>query len=64
MRRSVTPMTAIERTAYPRFKQVLSAKDLAEAYTPTPGERLIAHRSTKAVLQKSAFLFSSKPINA
>src|ERR1700720_251696 len=37
---SVTPMTAIERTAYPRFKQILSAKDLAEIYTPTPAERL------------------------
>ncbi|WP_255552802.1 hypothetical protein [Ktedonobacter sp. SOSP1-85] len=29
-------MTAIERTAYPRFKQILSGKDLAEVYTPTP----------------------------
>jgi len=29
-------MTAIERTAYPRFKRNLTAKDLAEIYTPTP----------------------------
>jgi hypothetical protein len=29
-------MTAIERTAYPRFKRILSAKDLEEVYTPTP----------------------------
>jgi hypothetical protein len=29
-------MTAIERTAYPRFKRILTAKDLAEVYTPTP----------------------------
>jgi len=28
-------MTAIERTAYPRFKRSLSAKDLAEIYTPS-----------------------------
>jgi len=47
MYESVTPMTAIERTAYPRFKQILSAKDHAEVYTPTPQERLVAHRSTK-----------------
>lgn len=31
-------MTAIERTAYPRFKQHPSAKELAELYTPTPEE--------------------------
>jgi hypothetical protein len=31
-------MTAIERTAYPRFKRSLSAKDLAEIYTPTAQE--------------------------
>ncbi|MUG98939.1 Tn3 family transposase [Scytonema sp. UIC 10036] len=29
-------MTVIERTAYPRFKQYPSAKELAEFYTPTP----------------------------
>ena len=31
-------MTAIERTAYPRFKRSLSAKDLADIYTPTAQE--------------------------
>jgi TnpA family transposase len=31
-------MTVIERTAYPRFKQHPSAKELAELYTPTPEE--------------------------
>src|SRR5262249_19817721 len=31
----VLTMTAIERTAYPRFKRSLSAKDLAEIYTPS-----------------------------
>jgi hypothetical protein len=49
-------MTAIERTAYPRFKQILSAKDLAEVYTPTPQERLIAHRSTKGRVAEVGFL--------
>jgi uncharacterized protein DUF4158 len=49
-------MTAIERTAYPRFKQILSAKDLAEVYTPTPAERFIAHRSTKGLIAEVGFL--------
>ena len=40
-------MTAIERTAYPRLKRILSAKDLEEVYTPTPQERFLALRSTK-----------------
>ncbi|WP_449415980.1 Tn3 family transposase [Phormidium nigroviride] len=31
-------MTLIDRTAYPRFKQYPSAKELAELYTPTPEE--------------------------
>ncbi len=31
-------MTVIERTAYPRFKQYPSPKELAEFYTPTPEE--------------------------
>ncbi|MFC3453356.1 Tn3 family transposase [Amycolatopsis speibonae] len=31
-------MTAIDRTAYPRFKRVVSSKELAEAFTPSEGE--------------------------
>jgi hypothetical protein len=31
-------MTAIERTAYPRFKRRPSAHELADVYTPTAGE--------------------------
>src|SRR5438067_6759777 len=53
-------MTAIERTAYPRFKQILSAKDLAEVYTPTPQERLVAHRSTKGRVAEVGFLILLK----
>jgi len=49
-------MTAIERTAYPRFKRNLTAKDLAEIYTPTPGERFLAARSTKGSLAEVGFL--------
>jgi hypothetical protein len=35
-------MTAIERTAYPRFKQHPTAQDLAASYTPTPEEMVFA----------------------
>ena len=49
-------MTAIERTAYPRFKRSLTAKDLAEVYTPTPGERFLALRSTKGSVAELGFL--------
>ena len=31
-------MASIERTAYPRFKRTLSARDLADIYTPTAQE--------------------------
>ncbi len=49
-------MTAIERTAYPRFKRSLTAKDLAEIYTPTPAERFLAARSTKGSVAEVGFL--------
>src|SRR5436853_7876087 len=49
-------MTAIERTAYPRFKRILTAKDLTEVYTPTPQERFLAHRSTKGSVAELGFL--------
>lgn len=31
-------MASIDRTAYPRFKRVVSARELAEAFAPTPDE--------------------------
>jgi hypothetical protein len=31
-------LTAIDRTAYPRFKRVVSSKELVEAFTPSEGE--------------------------
>jgi hypothetical protein len=49
-------MTVMERTAYPRFKRILSAKDLVEVYTPTPQECFLAHRSTKGSLAEFGFL--------
>jgi hypothetical protein len=35
-------MTSIERTAYPRFKCVVAARDLREAFTPTTEETIWA----------------------
>ena len=49
-------MTAIERTACPRFKRILTAKDLEEVYTPTPQERFLALRSTKGTVAEIGFL--------
>jgi hypothetical protein len=49
-------LTAIERTAYPRFKRILTAKDLEEVYTPTPAERFLALRSTKGTVAEIGFL--------
>jgi len=49
-------VTVIERTAYPRFKRVLTPKDLADIYTPTPQERFLAHRSTKGSISELGFL--------
>ena len=56
LRGNVEHMTAIERTAYPRFKRILTAKDLEEVYTPTPQERFLALRSTKGTVAEAGFL--------
>jgi Domain of unknown function (DUF4158) len=49
-------MTAIERTAYPRIKRNLTAKELVKVYTLTPGERFLAARSTKGSVAEVGFL--------
>jgi len=41
-------MASIERTAYPRFKKVVSARELYEAFTPTPGEMAWAREATRS----------------
>jgi hypothetical protein len=48
-------MTAIEQTAYSRFKRNLTAKDQAEVYTSTHGERFLAARSTKSSVAEVCF---------
>ncbi|EFL12604.1 hypothetical protein SSMG_08275 [Streptomyces sp. AA4] len=40
-------MTAIDRTAYPRFKRVVPARELAEAFTPTVPEVAWAREKTQ-----------------
>lgn len=40
-------MASIERTAYPRFKKVVSARELFEAFTPTPDEMAWATDATR-----------------
>ncbi len=40
-------VTSIERTAYPRFKRQLTAKELTEIYTPNKSEIAFAYATTK-----------------
>ena len=40
-------MASIERTAYPRFKRIPTAKELQEVYTPTQQEILFAHSGAR-----------------
>jgi hypothetical protein len=40
-------LASIDRTAYPRFKRVVSARELAEAFTPTPDEVVWARGKTQ-----------------
>ncbi|MFC7641327.1 DUF4158 domain-containing protein [Streptosporangium lutulentum] len=41
-------MTAIDRTAYPRFKRVVPARELVEAFTPTVAEVAWAREKTQS----------------
>ncbi len=41
-------MASIERTAYPRFKKVVSERELDEVFTPTPGEVSWANEATRS----------------
>jgi hypothetical protein len=41
-------LASIDRTAYPRFKRVVSARELAEAFTPTPDEITWARGRTQS----------------
>jgi TnpA family transposase len=54
-------MASIERTAYPRFKRLISATELAEFYTPTPKEIEFAYsraRGNESILSLLVLLKS------
>lgn len=53
-------MTAIDRTAYPRFKTNHSAKELAEIYSPTPAEIALARASARGAKPILSFLILLK----
>lgn len=40
-------LASIDRTAYPRFKRVVSAREVAEAFTPTAEEMAWARGKTQ-----------------
>jgi hypothetical protein len=40
-------LASIDRTAYPRFKRVVSGRELTEAFTPTPDEITWARGKTQ-----------------
>ena len=49
-------MTLIDRTAYPRFKPHLSAKELSEIYTPTQSEIELAYANARGTLPIVSFV--------
>ncbi|PZO08234.1 MAG: hypothetical protein DCF25_22435 [Leptolyngbya foveolarum] len=49
-------MTALNRTAYPYFKQSPSPRELAELYTPTADELDLAERRVRSVPNRLSFL--------
>lgn len=53
-------MTAIERTAYPRFTRAPSVKELREIYTPTPGDIAFVATRARGPSQKFALMILLK----
>ncbi|MBE9193783.1 Tn3 family transposase [Synechocystis sp. LEGE 06083] len=49
-------MTALDRTAYPYFKQVLSPEELAAFYTPTVEELVLARARVRRASNRLSFL--------
>ena len=50
-------MPRLQDTAYPRLKSVLSARDLAAAFAPTPDELVLARRVAKGPAALLGFLW-------
>lgn len=53
-------MASIERTAYPRFKRVTSARELEESFTPTPEEIAWAEGLTRSESHLLALVLTLK----
>ncbi|MGI9059667.1 MAG: DUF4158 domain-containing protein [Ktedonobacteraceae bacterium] len=53
-------MTAIERTAYPRFTRAPSVKELRDIYTPTPGDVAFVATKARGPSQKFALMILLK----
>jgi Domain of unknown function (DUF4158) len=53
-------MPRLQDTAYPRLKSVMTARDLAVAFTPTPDEVLLARRSANGPAAQLGFLILLK----
>lgn len=51
-------MASIERTAYPRFKRNLLAKELDALYTPTDGELSFASLLARKAQPRFGLLFA------
>jgi hypothetical protein len=49
-------MTAIDRTAYPRFKETYTAQELHALYTPTPEEIELINNAANSDAQKLTML--------
>ncbi len=49
-------MPRSQDTAYPRLKSVMTARDLAVVYTPTPAELLLARQTAKGLAAQLGFL--------
>jgi len=55
-----TPVTSIERTAYPRFHRAPSVRELRGIYTPTPGDVAFVSTTARGPAQKFGFMILLK----
>jgi hypothetical protein len=53
-------MPSIHETAYPCLKAAVTARDLAEVYTPTPNELELARRTTRSATAQGCFVMLLK----
>ena len=56
-------MASIERTAYPRFKKILTGRELNEFYTPSEEEAIFGRSTVGGGLNLLCFVVFSKPFS-